>query len=633
MPEDIFTGMLDLPEDYIQGSEEAPERDRRYDYYFDVKHIEPNIDIVENWKGDYFVSIKDKDVKIRVTRNGSPDLDNIKTLKRAGIDIVEITDQYGREVVGFKSREVKGLINYLPVPKIRERPRAEILPVEYIFEPKYGIAIRKNYRGDIILVRKSNGREELITNIAKPYREIKANIKRKLWLAKNRPSAVPESLRWMPVAINYLDDAQDMLVTALSLAMPILKRVVKAPIPGVGWAFIASDVMNMVTNTLGTAMTPGMQKIQAINADPKLRSKIKNPGAYYAKIMARGGWRTKLSFVAQGLQASDTLTGYGLQLGGIMGGLSDTNWATMKFLWEMMKPLQFGDEEKGILERKKAYKDATRAAKGIVDGSIKTVEKLWNDAKALLEMIKTKQKIEPGWEPEDTDALFGTERSPIEKKALRVLLQFPQLANIIHILDDEDVINIIIAQRLAISVMADQPAPLNEERAEIINMLPFPTAIPVNPVSVEVLRDAGIRIEDSIPALDMSHTYPTIGHAIDEAFEKQDYLEKEIRKRAERDPETWYRVWDIWREGGFETLERLTPFKESEDLTYDSNIISAAMLADYNVALEWPYTDHDLQVWWLGAIREAEVSGRDYPGEEDWINSALKNNLRWKKKV
>ena len=148
----------------------------------------------------------------------------------------------------------------------------------------------------------------------------KERIKRML----SKKSPVPEALQWIPPLINKIDDAQDILTTALWLAKPLIKKLPTRFIPFVGWALAVNDIANLSTLILGFAMTPGLIKpnIHKITKGTKYSKKY---GALkVGKFLEPGGWRTKLGNYLQAAQAAETITGIGLTLGAVMGCLSDS---------------------------------------------------------------------------------------------------------------------------------------------------------------------------------------------------------------------------------------------------------------------------------------------------------------------
>lgn len=65
------------------------------------------------------------------------------------------------------------------------------------------------------------------------------------WLASRSP--VPEVLQPLTRILTKIDDAQDLLFTALALAVPLLKRIGLRFIPFLGWALTVNDILNGMT--------------------------------------------------------------------------------------------------------------------------------------------------------------------------------------------------------------------------------------------------------------------------------------------------------------------------------------------------------------------------------------------------
>lgn len=142
-----------------------------------------------------------------------------------------------------------------------------------------------------------------------------------------KKSPVPETIQWVPPVINKIDDAQDILTTALWLAKPLIRRLPTRIIPYVGWALLVNDIMNIITWTLATSMTPGMTK-------PDMYKKVKNYklskryGALRVEEFLRpSGWKRKIGDLLQAAQVPQSIIGIGIALGAIMGTLSDSTWA------------------------------------------------------------------------------------------------------------------------------------------------------------------------------------------------------------------------------------------------------------------------------------------------------------------
>lgn len=612
-----------------------------------LEELDERLDEVSKWEPEYSVPItksirkeieyieekgysyKDPDIRGAwedINNAQSDQYENIENERSMMLDTYTLMDYY--KELETEIEEEKTEVNYLD---------AAITLATFSIAPDLSkipnlIGVNKAISDELWLYVSGDGWKEDIISVATTVEGYYDSLMRKIAWYKKQASHVPEQLRWIPVIINMLDDAQDILITALYLARPLLRKLITKPIPVVGWALTANDLLNLSTMALGSAMTPGLRKTDVLFMESLNKLKLKNPQKYAEYIKMKGGFRSRLSFVIQGLQASDTLTGYGLQLGGIMGALSDVTWATLGFMWNTIKPYGITEEEGRLYQMKESYAEAVAASQKLIDQTVRSGSMLWDDLRAL-----TGLRSPEGWEYETAeyeglDPFFGEERSEKEFKAERMLLQFPQLPNFAHWLHDEDLIKIIAAQRVATGIFYDMPVSLNDRRADIITMLPFPTAKPVNPESRQALKDSGIDIANAIPAVKVPQNYPTVGHVIDAAFEQQESFERTLRAKADQNPKLWSIVYRLWREAGLEVLEKTLGLTEEKDLGFPSYILVPAMLADYNLQLVPPYTDDDLRVWWLGAQREADVSGRDYPHRPDWINSALKNGLKWQNK-
>jgi hypothetical protein len=160
-------------------------------------------------------------------------------------------------------------------------------------------------------------------------------LKRQRWLryqaTKNPAPAGAQSAARL---LNWIDDAQDLLFTALALAWPLLRRLPLRMLPGLGWVLAVNDILNLMTCMLGFIARPGITKPECFN----LLSIVK-PARFYkagraAKFLAKfPTW----GFVLQAPQALFTVTrdilglpGYGVLPGPIMGMLSDFFWGLLR---------------------------------------------------------------------------------------------------------------------------------------------------------------------------------------------------------------------------------------------------------------------------------------------------------------
>lgn len=146
---------------------------------------------------------------------------------------------------------------------------------------------------------------------------------------KTHVSPVPDFLQWIPSVINMLDDAQDLLFTGLVLAKPLLTRLPARFLPGLGWILTANDALNVGTAVLGTALAGKGPKKAALNAIEVLSGGKARRVNRIAQFLTASQW---FGFAIQAPQATESLTGYGLQLGSLMGAITDSTWATIRAL-------------------------------------------------------------------------------------------------------------------------------------------------------------------------------------------------------------------------------------------------------------------------------------------------------------
>lgn len=151
------------------------------------------------------------------------------------------------------------------------------------------------------------------------------------WTLQATQTSIPEPLRWLPEVINWLDDAQDILITALVLAKPILRRLPSRFIPYLGWALLANDVFNIFTAFLSAPLVPRARKVHFIQHTKRAVAgrKFVVDSARTFLLPGRIRW---IPFALQAGQVADTFTGWGLQLGGVMGAVSELFWSRIREL-------------------------------------------------------------------------------------------------------------------------------------------------------------------------------------------------------------------------------------------------------------------------------------------------------------
>lgn len=156
-----------------------------------------------------------------------------------------------------------------------------------------------------------------------PSLEDKALRRQRFQRFARTPGVLPEPLRWIPNALNKLDDAQDLLFTALALSIPLVKRLPAFFLRALTPFVLLNDLLNLLTCLLGLAMGGAITKPNARRAWIRQRSVGRSLIARGPEFFSKFPW---LGFLLQAPQALQTLTGYGLNLGTMMGFITDLMW-------------------------------------------------------------------------------------------------------------------------------------------------------------------------------------------------------------------------------------------------------------------------------------------------------------------
>ena len=143
-------------------------------------------------------------------------------------------------------------------------------------------------------------------------------------------SPTPPALAEMGELLTTLDDLQDEAAT-LAVVLMIAQKLAGRAIPGVGWVATAADALNIIyaVASAGTGSSlPGKRgKRRAVD---KARSSSGGLAGRFEDLRRSGALKIGLSDLLQGLQASESVFGTGIQLGGIFGFLQDATWGAIR---------------------------------------------------------------------------------------------------------------------------------------------------------------------------------------------------------------------------------------------------------------------------------------------------------------
>lgn len=151
------------------------------------------------------------------------------------------------------------------------------------------------------------------------------------WRLNAERSTIPEALRWLPQVINFLDDAQDVLITALILSKPLLRRLPSRFIPYLGWALLANDVVNLFNAMLSAPLNPRSLKADFYKTTRRSVAG-RTAGVRAAEAFLLPGRVKFIPFALTAGQVLYSFTGWGLRLGPIMQTLSESWWSVIAAL-------------------------------------------------------------------------------------------------------------------------------------------------------------------------------------------------------------------------------------------------------------------------------------------------------------
>lgn len=145
-----------------------------------------------------------------------------------------------------------------------------------------------------------------------------------------RRSPTPPALQEVGELLTTLDDLQDEAAT-LAVVLMIAEKLAGRAIPGVGLVATAADALNIiyaVSSTATGSSLPGKRgKRQAVD---KAKSSSGGLAGRFEEFRRSGSLKVGIGDLLQGLQATDSVFGTGIQLGGIFGFLQDLAWGSIR---------------------------------------------------------------------------------------------------------------------------------------------------------------------------------------------------------------------------------------------------------------------------------------------------------------
>lgn len=143
-------------------------------------------------------------------------------------------------------------------------------------------------------------------------------------------SPTPPALQEVGELLTTLDDVQDEAAT-LAIVLMIAEKLAGRAIPGVGWVATAADALNIIyalsSKATGSSL-PGRRGKRA--AVDKAKSSHGGLSSRLEEMRRSGSLKIGIGDILQGLQATDSMFGVGIQIGAVMGFMQDSFWGGIR---------------------------------------------------------------------------------------------------------------------------------------------------------------------------------------------------------------------------------------------------------------------------------------------------------------
>ena len=139
-------------------------------------------------------------------------------------------------------------------------------------------------------------------------------------------SPAPDLARSYGSVMTWIDNVQDAMtvgVVAAHLLIRLAPKIMARFVPGLGWALLAYDVLNLVNLLARTPMNPlGIKRntCKVIRDNPFTRK------AQKGRIQKLLDMKVGFGALLETLQTLDNVAGVGLCLGGVVGYIQDMGW-------------------------------------------------------------------------------------------------------------------------------------------------------------------------------------------------------------------------------------------------------------------------------------------------------------------
>lgn len=145
-----------------------------------------------------------------------------------------------------------------------------------------------------------------------------------------RRSPTPPALQEVGELLTTLDDLQDEAAT-LAVVLMIAEKLAGRAIPGVGWVATAADALNVIYAVASTGTGSGLPGRRSKRAAvEKAKHTSGGLSGRLEEMRRTGSLKVGVGDLLQGLQATDSVFGTGIQLGSIFGFMQDAFWGVTR---------------------------------------------------------------------------------------------------------------------------------------------------------------------------------------------------------------------------------------------------------------------------------------------------------------
>jgi hypothetical protein len=421
------------------------------------------------------------------------------------------------------------------------------------------------------------------------------------WKTANSP--VPQPLKWIPAVVNFLDSAQDLLITALVIAKPLLRRAPSRFIPYLGWILTINDAVNLTNTLLAAALASRTWKRSSLRSAlwmwTRRNRRLRAARAFLSAT-------NYFSFTVQALQVTRDWTGYGLQLGSAMAFITDSIWGIIRQI-QGEKVIHRAPPKESL-----EWKAANFLAQYPQHIWMKDVLTADEHYMCIIAGCLAAQIIR-----ESTPPSYLDDRAPIAGE-LSFPTYFPSNPSSIWALQDAGIYDPGISCEECVQAIKDDNWQLlaDKEDAEFESYYPFlPYPFPYPPIA-DVIRDAGIetpRWEDAMKDVFGKTTRGTLAGMMHNEMTVEMFnwagSDQSVTPSVPRPGDKHYYTL----QSGYEPVEHL--FEDFE--------IDASHAVEYSVFPTRELTDEEFQTWLTFARNNSGLKGFDHASFEDLKQAAV----------